>query len=31
VARRSEGETFLETYRRIGIESFKEAVYGAAR
>ncbi len=30
VARRIEGETFLETYRRIGIEAFKEAVYGAA-
>jgi sulfite reductase (NADPH) hemoprotein beta-component len=30
VTRRIEGETFLETYRRIGIEAFKEAVYGAA-
>jgi sulfite reductase (NADPH) hemoprotein beta-component len=30
VARRIDGETFLETYRRIGIEAFKEAVYGAA-
>jgi len=30
VAHRSDGESFLETYRRIGIEPFKEAVYGAA-
>ncbi len=30
VARRSEGETFLETYRRIGHDPFKEAIYGPA-
>ena len=28
---REEGERFLETYRRIGIEPFKEAVYGAPK
>lgn len=27
---RSEGETFLQTYRRIGIEQFKERVYAEA-
>ena len=27
-ARRSEGERFLDTYRRIGMEPFKEAIYG---
>ncbi|MEM7569422.1 MAG: nitrite/sulfite reductase [Pseudomonadota bacterium] len=26
---RGDGETFLETYRRIGMKPFKEAVYGA--
>jgi sulfite reductase (NADPH) hemoprotein beta-component len=26
---RSDGERFLDTYRRVGIEPFKEAVYGA--
>ena len=30
VAKRVEGETFLETYKRIGIDSFKEAVYAKA-
>ena len=30
VAKRSEGETFLETYRRIGHDPFKEAIYGPA-
>ncbi|ANY20038.1 Sulfite reductase (ferredoxin) [Tsuneonella dongtanensis] len=28
LARRTEGERFLDTYRRIGIEPFKEALYG---
>ena len=28
LAQRSEGERFLDTYRRIGIEPFKEALYG---
>lgn len=30
VAQRIEGETFLYTYRRIGLDTFKEAVYGKA-
>lgn len=30
VAKRIEGETFLEAYRRIGHDPFKEAVYGPA-
>lgn len=30
VAKRIAGETFLEAYRRIGHDSFKEAVYGKA-
>ncbi|MCD8524152.1 MAG: nitrite/sulfite reductase [Saccharospirillaceae bacterium] len=30
VAKRNEGETFLETYRRIGHDPFKEAIYGPA-
>ena len=30
VERRIAGETFLETYDRIGIEPFRGAVYGAA-
>ncbi|MGB1092727.1 MAG: nitrite/sulfite reductase, partial [Oceanobacter sp.] len=30
VAARAEGESFLESYRRIGHQSFKEAVYGKA-
>ncbi len=25
---REDGERFLDTYRRVGIEPFKEAVYG---
>ena len=29
MAQRRDEETFLETYRRIGIEPFKEALYGA--
>lgn len=28
LARRDEGERFLDTYRRIGVEPFKEAIYG---
>jgi sulfite reductase (NADPH) hemoprotein beta-component len=28
LAQRTEGERFLDTYRRIGIEPFKEALYG---
>jgi len=28
LAQRSEGERFLDTYRRIGMEPFKEAIYG---
>ncbi len=28
LSRRSEGERFVDTYRRIGIEPFKEAIYG---
>lgn len=30
VSQRTEGESFLEAYRRIGHKSFKEAVYGKA-
>ncbi len=30
VAQRIEGETFLHTYRRVGIDPFKEAVYAKA-
>jgi sulfite reductase (NADPH) hemoprotein beta-component len=30
LARRAPGETFIETYRRIGLPPFKEALYGAA-
>jgi len=30
VAKRNEGETFLETYRRLGHDPFKEAIYGPA-
>lgn len=30
VALRSEGESFIDTYRRVGAEPFKEAVYGRA-
>lgn len=30
VAKRIDGETFLEAYRRIGHDTFKEAVYGKA-
>jgi len=30
VAKRSEGESFLEAYRRIGHAAYKEAVYGPA-
>ena len=25
---REEGERFLDTYRRVGMEPFKEAIYG---
>ena len=28
--RREVGETFLQTYRRIGIDAFKETLYAAA-
>ena len=28
LAKRAEGERFLDTYRRIGMEPFKEAIYG---
>jgi len=28
LSRRSEGERFVDTYRRIGMEPFKEAIYG---
>ncbi len=28
IAHRDEGETFIETYRRLGLAPFKEAVYG---
>ncbi|MCP5395926.1 MAG: nitrite/sulfite reductase [Sphingomonadaceae bacterium] len=28
LARRREGERFLDTYRRVGIDAFKEAIYG---
>jgi sulfite reductase (NADPH) hemoprotein beta-component len=28
LAARSEGERFLDTYRRIGMEPFREALYG---
>ncbi len=28
LARRADGERFLDTYRRIGMEPFKEAIYG---
>ena len=30
VGNRIEGESFLEAYRRLGHETFKEAVYGKA-
>jgi len=30
LARREDGERFLDTYRRIGMEPFKEALYGQA-
>jgi sulfite reductase (NADPH) hemoprotein beta-component len=30
LANRSDGETFLETWRRVGAAPFKEALYGAA-
>ncbi len=29
LSRRQDGEGFLETYRRVGLEPFKEALYGA--
>lgn len=29
LAARADGERFLDTYRRIGMEPFKEALYGA--
>ncbi len=28
LAQRQEGERFLDTYRRIGMKPFKEAIYG---
>ncbi|MEC7934101.1 MAG: nitrite/sulfite reductase, partial [Pseudomonadota bacterium] len=28
LAQRSQGERFLDTYRRIGMKPFKEAIYG---
>jgi len=28
LAQREEGERFLDTYRRIGMKPFKEAIYG---
>lgn len=28
LAKRAEGERFLDTYRRVGMEPFKEALYG---
>jgi sulfite reductase (NADPH) hemoprotein beta-component len=28
LAQRQEGERFLDTYRRIGVETFKDAIYG---
>ncbi len=28
LAQRQEGERFLDTYRRIGMDTFKEALYG---
>ena len=28
LAQRTDGERFLDTYRRIGMEPFKEAIYG---
>ncbi|MDP3675490.1 MAG: nitrite/sulfite reductase, partial [Novosphingobium sp.] len=28
LAQRAEGERFLDTYRRVGVEPFKEAIYG---
>lgn len=30
IAKRSEGEKFLDTYRRVGIDPFKETLYAAA-
>src|SRR5579883_61587 len=30
IAQRNDGERFLETYRRVGLAPFKEALYGAA-
>ena len=30
VQRRHEGETFIETYRRVGVEPFKDSVYAKA-
>ncbi|MBB2168048.1 DUF2849 domain-containing protein [Gluconacetobacter aggeris] len=31
IVRRADDERFIETYRRVGMEPFKEAVYGARR
>ena len=28
LAERTKGERFLDTYRRLGMEPFKEAIYG---
>ncbi len=30
IARRTEGESFIDAYRRLGDAPFKEALYGAA-
>jgi sulfite reductase (NADPH) hemoprotein beta-component len=30
LAKRSDGETFLDTWQRVGAQPFKEALYGAA-
>ena len=30
LAKRDDGESFLDTWRRVGAEPFKEALYGAA-
>ena len=29
LAKRADGETFLDTWRRVGAQPFKEALYGA--
>jgi sulfite reductase (NADPH) hemoprotein beta-component len=30
LSERSDGETFLDTWRRVGAQPFKEALYGSA-